>query len=143
MGLFSSKKRIKPLPHDKPLDFRIPVGYEVGLFKPISRKDNAKNTSLSNERMSRTGHFTEYPAVKDFPYDKQRKEVGYAQIGTPKGKLGEKVVQKGCIRTVTDEHKVIRGVLYHPVPTNGKKTSGNFIPTQDVYISRTLGGLGS
>jgi hypothetical protein len=81
--------------------------------------------------------------VKDFPYDNQRKGVGYAKIRTPKGKLGEKVVQPGYVRTITDEHKVIQGVLYHPVPTNGKKTSGDFIPAQDVYRSRTFGGLGS
>jgi hypothetical protein len=86
MAPFSSKKRVKPLPHDKPLDLRIPVvsiyfiqyyriqslqctllnnndlglltnlyqGYGVGPFKPISRKDNATDTTLSNERISRS-----------------------------------------------------------------------------------------
>jgi hypothetical protein len=50
-----------------------------------------------NEVIPRAGHFTEYPTVKDFPYDNQRKGVGYAKIRTPKGKLGEKVVQPGCV----------------------------------------------
>ena len=102
-----------------------------------------KRSKNQNQVIPPAGHFTVYPTAKDFPYDNPRMEVGYTKIRTPKGKLDEKVVQPGCIRTVTDEHKVIRGALYHPVPTNGKKTSGNFIPAQDVYRSPTFGGLGS
>ncbi|OQD89914.1 hypothetical protein PENANT_c002G00716 [Penicillium antarcticum] len=75
---------------------------------------HVQNTQNYSQVIPRAGHFTEYPTVKVFPYENQRKSLAYTQLKTPKGKLGEEEVEPGYVRPIIDEHTVIQSVLYQP-----------------------------
>ncbi|GIK03848.1 hypothetical protein Aspvir_007923 [Aspergillus viridinutans] len=95
------------------------------------RKNNKRRPKRYNdqERLFRKGSFYEYPTM-EYPYKTQNSRGQAYKIVN-----GKRIdADPSFTRTITDRHKNVQGVIYHP---EGRKS--DFVRAQQIYNSRTYG----